>query len=334
MKILIATPLYPPDIGGPAEYAKNLEQEFRKLGHRVQVIKFSDIKHWPSGLRHLIYFSKILPIMFWADWCLALDTFSVGLPTVLASKLFRKKIIIRTGGDFLWEQYVERTGKLILLRNFYQTELDFFSNKEKFIFKLTKWILGHTTTIIFSTDWQRQIWLKPYSLNLTKTAIIENYYGSKEMSDEPKHKVFISGTRSLKWKNKKRLHQTFSAAKVEDPALILDDENAPYEQFIKKIKECYAVALISLGDISPNLILDALRFSKPFILTKENGLNNRLGNLAVLVDPEDEKDVEAKILWLSNANNYRQAIEKIKQFNFTRLWSEIAEEFVALAQKI
>ena len=126
MKILITTPLYPPDIGGPAQYAFNLEQEFQKLGHKVRVIKFSDVKHWPSGIRHFLYFFKLLPAMFWADWCLILDTFSVGLPAVVAGRLLGKKTIIRTGGDFLWENYVERTGKLVLLRNFYQTEIPVF----------------------------------------------------------------------------------------------------------------------------------------------------------------------------------------------------------------
>ena len=55
MKILIATPLYPPDLGGPGQYAHNLEQEFKKLGHEVRVAKFSEVKRWPSGLRHLLY---------------------------------------------------------------------------------------------------------------------------------------------------------------------------------------------------------------------------------------------------------------------------------------
>ncbi len=41
----------------------------------------------------------------------ALDTYSVAFPAVLAAMLFRKKLVLRVGGDFLWEQYLERVKK-------------------------------------------------------------------------------------------------------------------------------------------------------------------------------------------------------------------------------
>ena len=329
-KILIATPLYPPDIGGPAEYAYNLECELNNLGHEVKVEKFSSIKHWPSGLRHFIYFFKILPAMFRADWCLALDTFSVALPAVLAARLFGNKIIIRTGGDFLWEQYVERTGKLVLLRNFYQTELVFFSKKEKFIFKLTKWILDHTTTIVFSTDWQRQIWLAPYELNLAKTSIIENYYGIKDLALLPSTKNFLWASRYLKLKNLEKLKLAFAVVKESHPNLSLDIGQWSPEKLITKIKTSYAVIIPSLSEISPNLILLALQYRKPFILTMETGLYDQLQEVAVFVDPINIGDMASKIIWLANEQNYLIQQKKVAGFLFTHSWSEIASEFSEL----
>src|SRR5436309_2301876 len=109
MKILIATGIYLPKIGGPAQYAKNLERVFTDLGHSVTVLTFGLEDNLPTGVRHLFFFFKILPKVFSADIICALDTFSVGLPAVLASQISGKKCVIRTGGDFLWEQYVERT---------------------------------------------------------------------------------------------------------------------------------------------------------------------------------------------------------------------------------
>lgn len=175
MKILIATPLYPSEIGGPAQYAYNLEQEFKILGHEVHVAKFSAVRSWPNGLRHLLYFFSLLPKIQQADFILALDTWSVALPAVAAGRLLNRKLVIRTGGDFLWESYVERTGDLVLLRNFYQTTREKWSLKEKVIFYLTRWVL-RCASVVFSTDWQRQIWRGPYNLNLAQTVIIENYY--------------------------------------------------------------------------------------------------------------------------------------------------------------
>ena len=42
LKILIATGIYPPDIGGPATYAYNLSRELTRLGHEVNVLTYSD----------------------------------------------------------------------------------------------------------------------------------------------------------------------------------------------------------------------------------------------------------------------------------------------------
>jgi glycosyltransferase involved in cell wall biosynthesis len=177
VKIVIATPLWPPEIGGPAQYAANLSREFEAKGHEVVVVKFNEVRRWPSGLRHLLYFAKIWRALWGADWCLALDTFSVALPSVLAGKLLGKKVLIRTGGDFLWENYVERTGDLVLLRDFYLTRLGKLNFKERLVFSLSRWVVRHAALLVFSTEWQRQIWLKPYGLELGRTKMVENYYG-------------------------------------------------------------------------------------------------------------------------------------------------------------
>lgn len=81
MNILIATGIYPPEIGGPAQYAYNLENQFRAKGHNVDVRYFTKIERkLPTGLRHLYYLLKTLPAFVRADYILVLDTFSVAMP--------------------------------------------------------------------------------------------------------------------------------------------------------------------------------------------------------------------------------------------------------------
>ena len=323
MKILIATPLYPPDIGGPAQYAFNLEREFQKLGHEIRVIKFSEVKHWPSGIRHFFYFFKLLPAMFWTDWCLILVTFSVGLPSVMVGRLLGKKTIIRTGGDFLWENYVERTSKLILLRNFYQTGIPSFNFKERLIFRLIRWILRQVNFVVFSTNWQRQIWMGPYKLDLARTAIIENYYGTKLPAVEVEGQVFLSAGRNLKLKN-------FDILKSLN--FVFEIGQWPLEKLTEKIKNCYALVAPSVSEISPNIILEAVRYNKPFILTKENGIRDRLNDIGVYINPLDPADIGEKLLWLSGKINYNTQIKKISNFNFLHSWSEMAQEFLDLVK--
>jgi len=328
MKILICTGIYPPAIGGPAQYAKNLKEAIEELGHEVSVSTYGTEKLFPTGIRHILFFIKILPKMLKADFCISLDTFSVGLPAALAGVVCRKKTIIRTGGDFLWEGYVERTSKKVLLKDFYQTEKNSFSTKEQIIFKLTSWALCQTHVLVFSTEWQRKIWSVPYALSSLKTVIVENFYGEKILAPKAETKVFMAGTRKLKWKNLDVLEKAFSMAKEKDPSLFLDESNYPYEEFMEEIKKCYAVILVSLGDISPNMILDAIQCNKPFILTKETGLYEKLKDVAIFVDPLNEEEIAEKIIYLSHQENYDKYLEKVKAFNYKHSWKQIAEEFL------
>lgn len=337
MKILIVTGIYPPDVGGPAQYAKNLAETWQKSGEEVGVKFFRLERRLPTGLRHLFYFFKILPAVFWCDFILALDTWSVALPAVLAAKLFGKKFIVRTGGDFLWESYVERTGDLVLLKNFYQKSKPNFNLKERIIFRLTKFVLNDADSVIFSTDWQRKIFTEAYGLDSAKTAIVENFYGPKESDKPSAGKIFLGATRSLRWKNIPRLKESFALAQkrpgAEGEEFKLDLELAPYEKFIEEVAGCYAFILVSLGDISPNMIMDAIRLNKPFIVTRETGIYDRIKDIAIFVDSENTEEIAEKIVWLAQPENYEKQKEKLRDFSFTHTWEEIAEEIKKIAER-
>ncbi len=60
MKILIATSIYPPQVGGPAHYSFKLKEEFEKMGHKVVVVSYTWEKALPSGIKHIIYLIKLL----------------------------------------------------------------------------------------------------------------------------------------------------------------------------------------------------------------------------------------------------------------------------------
>lgn len=322
MRIFIATGIYPPAIGGPSQYAKNVKAEWKKKGHKVKVRTFRFEHHLPSGFRHLYYFLKIIPAVLWCDFVFALDTFSVGLPTVLAAKIFGKKVIIRTGGDFLWEQYVERTGQNVLFRNFYTQEKNNLSKKEKVIFNLTKWTLRNASKVVFSTEWQRGIFLQAYNLDIKDTAIIENYYGPKEGNFSPQNNIFVASSRNLVWKNLDTIKVVFN--EIKSASLFLD--NLQFDEFMNKIKNSYAIILVSLGDISPNLILDAIRYNKPFICTKEIGIFDRIKDVGIFVDPLDEKEIKDAVIKLLDKEEYEKWRQKIQNFNFTHTWEQIAQE--------
>lgn len=344
MKILISTGIYPPKTSGPAQYAKNMNDIWTGLGHEVKVKTYDIENSLPSGIRHLYYFLKIIPYVIKSDFVFTLDTFSVGLPTALACVLFKKKFIIRTGGDFLWEGYVERTGDLVLLKDFYKTRINNFNKKENLIFKLTKWVLKKTDILIFSTEWQKDIFMEPYQLQKKDAdgciKIVENRYGEKDLSNngaqntDIKNFDFIASTRDLKWKNIDFLKKIFDNEDLKSKGVRLITKEMPYEKFMNSMKNSYATILISLGDISPHMILDSIRLNKPFIITEENGLLNRIDKISLKVNPKDENDIKEKIKYLLDKTNYDRQVSLIKAFDFTRTWENISEEILEIVKNI
>ncbi|MEN9524462.1 MAG: hypothetical protein RL536_531 [Candidatus Parcubacteria bacterium] len=347
MKILIASGIYPPDIGGPAQYARNLYETWKaekdsqgKSINEVKVAAYRWERAFPPLVRHFLYFLKIIRKGWNADLILVLDTWSAAVPAMYACKLMRKKYLIRTGGDFLWETYVERTGDLILFKDFYQTEnlMQKLSRKERLVYKLGGASLRNAKTVIFSTEWQRDIFQKAYNLDTKKSMIIENYCGSREPFIEPENRVFVAGTRPLKWKNIELLKEAFLEAQNELkrlnlPPIELDLGKAVYDSFVTKIQRSYAVILASLGDISPNMIFDAIRVGTPFILTKENGVNHRVKDAAIFVDSKNKKDIVEKIVWLSDPKNHVAQVKKVQALTFVHSWEEIAREIVSIFSK-
>ncbi|OHA88814.1 MAG: hypothetical protein A2741_00430 [Candidatus Zambryskibacteria bacterium RIFCSPHIGHO2_01_FULL_43_27] len=332
--ILIVTGIFPPRIGGPAQYAKEVRNEWQKGGHVVKVLTYRLEHFLPTGIRHFLFFLRTCLSIRDVDFIFALDTFSVGFPATLTAKLFGKKIITRTGGDFLWEGYVERTGDKVLLRDFYETRKDRLDFKEKIIFHLTRWALVNNSAVIFSTKWQMNIFIKAYGLNPNRLYNIENFYGEKIDSHPAVEKIFVAGTRPLKWKNLDKLSSVFSKIQEKNPEIKVDLGTASYEIFLDKIKRSYAVILVSLGDISPNMILDAIRCNKPFIVTKETGIYDRIKDVAIFVDPENEEEIKDKILYLANDVNYANQVEKLEKFTFKHSWEEICREILNIAENV
>lgn len=132
MRILIATGIYPPDIGGPATYTETVVAECTRRGVSVSVVTYADTSHskndahavhrisraLPKGIRHAVYFFSVLYAARGVDVVFAQDTVSAGLPAFLASVFVRKPFVVRITGDYAWEQAMQRFGVTELLDDF------------------------------------------------------------------------------------------------------------------------------------------------------------------------------------------------------------------------
>lgn len=156
MRILIATPLYPPEIGGPATYARVLEEHLPGLGIDVDVLPFSAVRHLPKGISHIAYFWHVFRRGRAADAVYALDPISVGLPAALAAKLARRKFLVRIPGDYAWEQGMQRFGVTDLLDTFVKKDEEYhlFVRALK---RLEAWVARQAVQVVVPSEYLKKI---------------------------------------------------------------------------------------------------------------------------------------------------------------------------------
>jgi glycosyltransferase involved in cell wall biosynthesis len=326
-RILICSGIYPPDMGGPANYAKQLNHELSLLGYETEVATFRFEKKLPTGLRHLWFFFKILPAVYQSDVVILLDTFSVAVPGVTAARLFKKKTILRTGGDFLWEAWVERTKKKVLLGEFYPLPDD-MTRKEKVVYDFQKYVMHQTDIIAFSTEFQRDIFIRGYDMDISKTRIVENFFGPKQGGNGPTRKNFVWAGRRIEFKNLDTLKAAFELAKQSNPDVKLDMvEQVSREELIERMKDCYAVIYPSLTEISPNQILEAMMCNKPFIVTRDVGFYHRIKDVGIFVDPRSPHGIAEAVLSLAKDDVYAQKKQAVESFTHVHTYADIAKDF-------
>lgn len=338
--IVIATGIYPPHTGGPALYASEIEKIYRAQGHRVTIATYTFERSLPTGIRHIVYFFRTLMLLRGADMVIVVDTFSAAVPALLGAKILGTPSILRTGGDFLWEAYVERTRKKILLRNFYSTELPFLTFKEKVIFELIKFSYRCAHVVAFSTEWQKNIFLGPYNLAaLKRVTVIENALiqpatlVQKSTTTHSTSKVVYAATRPLVWKNNDILQKAVNAVRQQHPEIDVVFGPFSQEDASARMQVSYIVAQVSLGDISPNMILEALSYGKPCIVTEECGIIDTIRPYVTVVNPLDVQSIIDALTYMATPEGYSKACQKAAQYvvQEKRSWSNVAHDIIQTA---
>jgi hypothetical protein len=256
--------------GGTAKYASQLQMEFNKKGIDVAAVPYTSVElSLPIGIRHLVYFYRFVFPLMRADVAFAFDTWSVGIPSLLAAKLLGKPFIVRVGGDFLWEQYVERTGDMVKVSEMYDTRQHTFNLKERIVYKGTQFLLKHADVLACNSQFQIDLWRRVYNVPLAQAIVVENLYPPKKQESVPTKKNFVAAGRTLKLKQEPMLIGLFEEIKAEYPDVELDMQSLPPTEHQRRVSSCYAVVLASVSDFAPNVIIDAISFGKPFVCTQD-----------------------------------------------------------------
>ena len=331
MRIIIATGIYPPEIGGPALYAKGVKESLERGGNEAPVVLFGGLRGYPSGVRHFLYAFKLWHAARRADAIFAFDTYSVGVPAVFVGMFRRVPVVIRIGGDFVWESYIERTKDLVPLPDFYRSPRD-LNRKERVAKSLVTWMLRHAH-LAFNTPWLLDIWHEPYTIDPKRTHVVENVIGARfDRTPVTNRSVLLYG-RQITLKNTIAFRAAFEAMRTRGVMLVLEEGMVPYGELIEKICACYAVAVPSISEVAPNSVIDAIRCGVPFILTKHSGYAEKYKDMGIIIDPLSQTDMERGISAIADPANYARLCANIAAYTDVRTYDDVAREMLAIIKK-
>lgn len=280
LKILIATGLYPPEVGGPATYSKTLFEELPKRGFSVAVLPFSEVRSWPKVLRHVLYFLKC----FWrgrsAEIIYAQDPVSVGLPALLVAKLFRKKFLLKVVGDYAWEQYQVGGAPFITPDKFQNKKFDLLTEMRR---KIERSVALRADKVIVPSEYLKTIvtmWGVP-----EKNIIV--IYNSFELDRDAASgaikktgKMIFSAGRLVPWKDFSALIEIMPdiLKKVPEVELIIAGGGPEMENLKSKVKNLKLDNKIQLlGNLPRAKVQDYLEAADVFVLnTGYEGLSHML----------------------------------------------------------
>ncbi len=308
MKLVIATPLYPPEIGGPATYAKLLEEGLPGMGVEVELVKFSDVRHLPKLIRHLVYFWRVYRALRCADLALALDPASTGLPTCMAARFIRKPFVVKIVGDYAWEQGRQRFGITTALDEFVKEE--YVPLTVRFLRRVQSGVASSAKRVIVPSEYLKSI-VTAWGIQREKIEVIYNAVSLEEYGTVPEaivrlpRPLVVTVGRLVPWKHVDGIID--AVAHVSGVSLAIIGDGPERAVLTRRADEKLSQHSVFTGILSHRNTLAVLKSADVLILNSSyEGLSHllieaqMLGVLTIATDvggnPEIIKDGENGLL--------------------------------------
>ncbi len=288
MKLVIATPLYPPDIGGPATYSRLLEEGLPGKGIEVELVKFSDVRHFPKFIRHLLYFLRVFWNAIGTDAILALDPVSVGYPAMWAARILHKPFLVKIVGDYAWEQGRQRFGVTQSLDEFVRTpQRSFFVRRLQRVQTL---VARSAVRVIVPSEYLKTI-VTAWGISGEKISVIYNAIElPAHLSVHQKKEgefLIVSAGRRVPWKGFEAIERI---AQEHANWRVFIASGLPRVEALGWIKAADVFVLNSHYEGLSHVLIEAMALGTPVIATSAGG-NGELvtqGETGLLVPPGDD----------------------------------------------
>lgn len=261
-KILIATPIFPPRIGGPATYSRILAEELSEQGWEVVVVTYGNAHNSQlathnsykiitiektQGMikKYRQFFLVVFRLAPDMDVIYAQDAVNAGLPVCLACYCRAKSFFLKITGDYAWEHAQECHGISDRIDDFQKKKYNYKIELMRYARNL---VCRHAKKIITPSKYLKGM-IAGWGIGEDKIQVIYNAVPQARISGDRdklrtelgfKGTVIISVARLLPWKGFKELINLMSALRKEIPDinLVLVGDGPEKENIAKQLKNC------------------------------------------------------------------------------------------------
>lgn len=289
-RLLVVTPMMPPEPGGPGTYAAILGRELPALGVEVAVANYRDaLLASPSSPKRALY-ARARELAAGADAVLALDPASVGPVAMLAARATGKPFFLRVPGDYAWEQASLRFGETRPLDEFVAGRAPWHP-VVRALWWLERFVARRASRVIVPSEYLRRVVLA-WGVADEKISVVGNAYDGataaassrlearRAFSLPERGAAVVSAGRLVPWKGFAELVSTFAEVRRRHPAatlLIAGDgpERGAIERAIEVCGLGDAVQL--LGALPKSRLAELLSAADLFVLnTRYEGLSHQI----------------------------------------------------------
>lgn len=257
MRLILATPLIPPEIGGPATYIKELCERLGK-DYDITVVAYASTaepiqgvalhtvsKNRPLPLRLLKYFFVLLREAKNADMIYVQNAAASGLPAVLVGGLLRKPVVIKFVGDEAWERASLARKTSLRLEEFLERPEG--GLHVRMLMTLQGFVLRRATRVSTPSAYLRDAIVRTYGV-MPERAVV-NYNAAEETEVPPfeavrvPHQIFTSA-RLVAWKGVDGIIRALALLRTRIPdARLVIAGDGPEEPLLREL-----VATLQLQD--------------------------------------------------------------------------------------
>ena len=228
MKVLIVSPLFPPEIGGPSTYIVPLAKGLASKGHSVKVITlanghpeekfglevFSVLHGDAMPVRETRLLKSILSMGKGSDVIYALDVAAIGMQCVLAGKILGKPVVVRYAGDTAWEKARRQGASSKGIEEFLAKP-----DANHWIVDLEKFVLGSSAAVIAPSKYLKRVLIDSMGIDGGKVFAINNAIEEVAPAGGRERRAIAYG-RFVPWKHFGRVIEAFAGLPEEKLVIV------------------------------------------------------------------------------------------------------------------